>query len=100
MLRPPGQGHEGIRFRMQKQVALCLVPEPGHGRAVKGDAVLKGPGQLVRHDGDVFLLPKHITESETDKLYVLLPGVLDDLVLCILHDFLLLSQFRICWPTF
>lgn len=64
---------------------MGYVPKAGDGGGVNGDAVLKGPGQLGGHDGDVFLPAEYVTKGEADELDLLLLNILHDLALGIFH---------------
>ena len=86
MLRTPGEEHQGVRVGTQQQVGSGLVPKAGDGGGVKGNAILKGPGELRRHNRNIFLPAKHVAEGQVDKGDLLLLNILDDLLLGILHS--------------
>ena len=87
----PGQGGEGLRVRMEQQVAAGLPSESGDGGSVESYPVAESPGQLIGHDGYVLLLAENVAEGEADEFHILLPGVLDYLITGILH-----KSLRIC----
>jgi len=59
---------------------VSLIAEARDGGGVDGDAVRKGPLQLLGHDGNILIAAVHITEGKADEFHILL--------LDILHDFL------------
>ena len=65
LLRTPGQHHDGVGLRVQKEVGVGLVPEACDGGGVDGDAVGEGPLQLRGHDGYILGLARHIAEGQT-----------------------------------
>ena len=83
--RPPGQHRQRGGVGMQEQIRMHLIPEPGNGGGIDGNAVFKGPFQLMGHDGDVLGMPPHITERQADELHILLLDILHDLLGCVLH---------------
>ena len=71
---------------MKEQVRMAFIAKAGDGRRVNGDAVLKSPGQLLRHDGNIFLPSKYIAERQTDEFHVLLPHILENFFFRIFHN--------------
>ena len=83
--RTPGERGQGGRDRNEKQIGIFRTAKPGNGGGVKADALGKGPGKLLRHDGYVFLLSGKITEGQPDKLYVLLLNIVKDILFRVQH---------------
>ena len=79
VLRPPGQERQGLGVRVEQQVRPGLAVEAGDGRAVEGDAVFKGPGQLLGHDGNVLLPAEDVAKRDANELHVLLADIFHDL---------------------
>ena len=85
MLGTPRQQRKRLRLRVQQQVGVRFVPEAGDGGAVERNAVGKGAGQLIRHNGNVLLPAENVAEGQADELHVLLLHILHNLLLGISH---------------
>ena len=95
MRRTPGQNGQGGWVREQQQIRLVDVHKAADGGSIKGNALLKGAGQLTRHDGNIFLGAKDITECQTDKFYVIFRHILHNFAERIIVHKILLNPLKI-----
>ena len=78
--RAPGEDAERGGVRQQHHVPLGVPGETLDGRAVEGHAAHEGVLKRLHGDGDALDVAQDVRKPETNKLDVLLPGGVEDVV--------------------
>ena len=85
VLGSPRQDAKRRGVRAQDKVGVYLAAEARDCRGVDGNAIVKRPVQLVRHDRDILESAHHVAEGHADELDVLFDDVLQDFFLFVNH---------------
>ena len=85
VLGSPRQDAKRRGVRAQDKVRVNLAAEARDCRGVDGNAIVKRPVQLVRHDRDILESAHHVAEGHADELDVLFDDVLQDFFLFVNH---------------
>ena len=84
--RSPWQYCNCRRVGKEKQIRMSKIRKSRNCRSVKAYALRKSLFYMMRHNGNVLLIPQNITKSKTYKFYVILFYKLNDFLFCkIIH---------------